>query len=220
MAPLAADPYANLDPLFTARLKALVEASGGRIILRGGSYGHRSLADQERIWADAVAKYGEQGARKWAAVPGKSNHGKGIAYDLGYANDEAREWAHQNAARFGLWFPMDHEPWHIEVLKSANDLDPDAYTTPPMGKPEVGDVHDPAFQVVRMLAAMDDDMMSAFAGPGDPMAGNMADITSTLMGAGGGQLVIDEGAATQDFGFDDEPADLAEQMEAMLDGND
>lgn len=216
---MAEDPYANLDPLFGARLKALVSASGGRIVLRGGSYGYRSVEDQERIWADAVAKYGEAGARKWAAVPGKSNHGRGIAYDLGYANDEARTWAQENAARFGLWFPMDHEPWHIEVLKSANDLDPESYTTPPLGKPEVGDPHDPAFQVVRMLAAMDEDMLSAFATPGDPMAGNMADVTTTLMGAGGGQLAVDEGAAIQDFGFADEPNRMAEEMEEMLDGN-
>lgn len=60
---------------------------------------------------------------KWAATPGNSNHEHGEAIDLstkdGRARDfhktEAGKWVHANAEKFGLYFPMKHEPWHIEM---------------------------------------------------------------------------------------------------------
>lgn len=78
--------------------------------------GYRDNQRQAEIYADAVKKYGSpEAARKWAAPPGRSFHNKGYAADLGYGNDEARAWAHANAAKYGLSFPMKHEPWHIEM---------------------------------------------------------------------------------------------------------
>jgi hypothetical protein len=69
------------------------------------------------LFAEAVKKYGsEKAARKWVAPPGKSNHGRGVAADLDIANPgPAQTWAHANATRFGLQFPMSWEPWHIEI---------------------------------------------------------------------------------------------------------
>lgn len=76
---------------------------------------YRSVQAQEQLWRDAVAKYGsEAAARKWVAPPGRSNHGRGLAIDLNYASNEARRWVHDNAAAFGLAFPLAHENWHIE----------------------------------------------------------------------------------------------------------
>lgn len=91
-----------------AMLIAAVKRQGGSLYI---SSGYRSAAEQKRLWDAAVVKYGsESAARKWVAPPGKSNHGRGIAADLG--GDV--ELAHQLAPQFGLYFPMSWEPWHIE----------------------------------------------------------------------------------------------------------
>jgi hypothetical protein len=77
--------------------------------------GYRSVERQAELWAEALRKYGSpEAARKWVAPPGKSQHNKGNAADLGFANDSARQWVHQNAGQFGLRFRMSHEDWHIE----------------------------------------------------------------------------------------------------------
>ena len=96
---------------------------------------YRDVEHQRRLWNNAVAKYGsEQAARKWVAPPGKSNHNHGVAIDLRYTSDASRRWFHENAKRFGLNFPMAHEPWHIEPagVRSGEykgiPIDPEAYT--------------------------------------------------------------------------------------------
>lgn len=55
------------------------------------------------------------------AMPGRSNHQHGNAVDISYqgkslkhAPAEVLRWVHDNAARYGLSFPMGHEPWHVE----------------------------------------------------------------------------------------------------------
>ena len=101
---------AGFDPAFEQKLMALVAASGGRVRIKSG---YRSTERQSALWNAALAKYGSaKAARKWVAPPGKSNHEKGQAADL--AGD--LDWAHRNAARFGLRFPMAHEKWHIEPV--------------------------------------------------------------------------------------------------------
>lgn len=93
---------------FQRRLDALIAASGDRLKV---SSGYRSPERQAKLFSAAVKKYGsEAAARKWVAPPGKSRHGMGIAADLG--GDLA--WARNNARRFGLYFPMSWENWHIE----------------------------------------------------------------------------------------------------------
>lgn len=79
--------------------------------------GFRSIARQKELFAQAVKERGsEKAARKWVAPPGKSNHNYGAAADLDIAKPgPAQTWAHANAARFGLTFPMSWEPWHIEI---------------------------------------------------------------------------------------------------------
>lgn len=99
----------NLHPIFLQQLMAFVAASGGRVQLGSG---WRSVAKQAELYADWLA--GKPGQAR-AAPPGKSNHNFGLAMDLVYLPG-GKEWAHQNAARFGLFFPMDDEDWHIEPL--------------------------------------------------------------------------------------------------------
>lgn len=78
--------------------------------------GFRSPELQEKLWRDALQKYGSaKEARKWVAPPGKSQHNSGMAADLHYASDRTKEWVRQNATNYGLAFPLKNEPWHMEL---------------------------------------------------------------------------------------------------------
>ncbi len=84
--------------------------------LRIGS-AYRSVERQAELWEQALAKYGSVAeARKWVAPPGKSQHGEGQAVDLKYASPEVKKWVHENAARYGMHFPLSNEPWHMEPI--------------------------------------------------------------------------------------------------------
>lgn len=93
-------------------LAALPKELAGQITINSG---FRSVERQQQLWQQALAKYGSVAeARKWVAPPGNSQHNKGNAADLGYGSDAARQWAHDNASKFGLSFPLGNENWHIE----------------------------------------------------------------------------------------------------------
>lgn len=99
---------AKLEKMFAALPKELA----GAISINSG---YRSVERQQQLWQEALAKYGSVAeARKWVAPPGNSQHNRGNAADLGYSNDAARKWAHENAGQFGLSFPLSNENWHIE----------------------------------------------------------------------------------------------------------
>lgn len=108
------------------RLKAAAEADGLPAGLLTIVSGYRSVASQQRLWQDALRKYGSsRGARRWVAPPGGSSHHTGRAVDFylgGRNNSEnaanlrrtnAYRWLVCNAARFGF-FPYAMEPWHWE----------------------------------------------------------------------------------------------------------
>lgn len=102
----------GLNKDFERALNQLIKDSGGRIKITSG---YRDPERQAELFRDAVKKYGsEKAARKWVAPPGKSNHNHGLAADI--SGDRA--WAHKNAAKYGLVFPMAHEPWHIEPINA------------------------------------------------------------------------------------------------------
>jgi len=82
-------------------LSALAKATVGNIFVRDG---YRSYAEQARYFA-------RNPNPRMVAPPGRSNHQKGIAADIApqrpsYGGKERR---------FGLFFPMSWEPWHIEI---------------------------------------------------------------------------------------------------------
>lgn len=115
---LREDAITGLDVGFRTSLEDLILAAPPHI--RDGLSvfsGYRSIERQQELW-DQSDKSG-----KWVARPGHSKHNHGQAVYLEWNGErldkapaEVRNWVHANADRFGLTFPMDHEPWHIEPV--------------------------------------------------------------------------------------------------------
>lgn len=110
----------GLQPDFASNLAALVKYAPGTISI---NQGYRSPEDALGKWEAALDKYGsEDEARQWVAktvevngvIQCGSNHCKGLAADLSFADGEVEAWAHNHAADYGLTFPLSNESWHIE----------------------------------------------------------------------------------------------------------
>lgn len=68
------------------------------------------------MWAKAnPAAAQARGIGRMIALPGRSLHQHGYAIDLA-RDPQAEAWLHKNAGRFGLYYPMHYEPWHIELI--------------------------------------------------------------------------------------------------------
>lgn len=93
----------GLDPGFAAGLRCLFSKVAGLTIVSG----FRTHAEQAQLYAEKP---------QLAAPPGHSKHEVGLAADLGYPSETAREHAHAEAPSCGLGFPVSHEPWHIEPI--------------------------------------------------------------------------------------------------------
>jgi hypothetical protein len=110
--PLQSSPsVTGFVPAFQAALDKLLKATGLTV-----TSGYRSNERQAELFAAAVRKYGsEAAARKWVAPPGKSKHNHGVAADLGgnlsVLNDALLR-------KYGLYRPMQWEPWHVELIGS------------------------------------------------------------------------------------------------------
>ncbi len=115
LAPATLDgEVSGLHPSLKKALDALVAASNGSIQLVSG---YRSHDRQQRLWNDALARYGSaEAADDWVAPPGHSMHEKGLAVDLGGDLELAAELVRR--LDLPLWRPMDHEPWHFELIGS------------------------------------------------------------------------------------------------------
>ncbi len=118
------DSFTGMKPQFNAALQQLFTAAPAEYGLQVGS-GFRSIERQRELW-NASDKSGRMVAR-----PGGSRHNHGDAADLhaggmrlDKASPAARQWVHDNAAKYGLAFPMSWEPWHIE-LAGARGKKPD-----------------------------------------------------------------------------------------------
>ncbi len=116
------ESHLNLDKKFSPALLNFLSASkeaGHDIDIYSG---YRTFEHQKRLFDEAVKKYGSpEKARHWVAPPGKSKHNFGLAADLKYGTDKAKEWAHKNAEKYGLHFRMGHEPWQIELMETKSD---------------------------------------------------------------------------------------------------
>lgn len=111
-----ASHISGLSSSFEGKLEKMLadlpKELAGKITINSG---YRSNERQTQLWQEALQKYGSVAeARKWVAPPGNSQHNKGNAADLGYGSDAARQWAHDNASKYGLQFPLGNENWHIE----------------------------------------------------------------------------------------------------------
>ena len=59
----------------------------------------------------------------FAAVPGTSSHGYGLAVDIRHANrSPTKEWLAKNAARFGFRREYISEPWHYTYIGSRAEI--------------------------------------------------------------------------------------------------
>jgi D-alanyl-D-alanine carboxypeptidase/Transglycosylase SLT domain len=64
------------------------------------------------------------------AIPGHSNHNKGLAID--FTGDEAADaWVAQNASKFGLHLPVQGENWHLELIDGGSAAS--GQTSDPLG---------------------------------------------------------------------------------------
>jgi len=128
------------------RLRADAAASAGRLAAAFYARFGRALllTDAYRTFASQVSLKTSKGV--WAATPGTSNHGLGIAVDFasGINVDGSPQhlWMTANAGRFGWinpawainWNPADgqHEPWHWEYHPELDTVPaiPAPVTTP------------------------------------------------------------------------------------------
>lgn len=111
-----ADDFRGMDPGFLASLQGLMGACGLSL-----TSGYRTHDEQARLYAEKP---------NLAAPPGHSNHERGMAADI--AGD--LDCAHARAAEFGLRFPMDYEPWHVEPGEIDN-TNRQATSPPPEDQP-------------------------------------------------------------------------------------
>lgn len=112
--PMHTDGAGLTNAVFESAIQKMMAASGGKLSIKSGT---RTPERQAQLYAAALKKYGSpEAARKWVAPPGHSNHERGLAKDLGFADPATIAWAHQHAGEFGLTFPLANENWHIEPI--------------------------------------------------------------------------------------------------------
>lgn len=103
----AADPD-GLDPALSGPLRRMIADAPGSITVNSG---RRTPAEQLDLWESSDR------TGVWVAWSDgqscTSMHCRGLAADLAFGPG-MQEWAHDNAARYDLCFPMSWEPWHIE----------------------------------------------------------------------------------------------------------
>ncbi len=111
---------ANLHPdLLGALRQAAADAADDGVELVVES-GWRSPEHQERLFRQAVSKYGSQEeAARWVATPDTSAHVSGDAVDIGPA--DAAAWLSDHGAEYGLCQIYSNEPWHYELRPEAID---------------------------------------------------------------------------------------------------
>lgn len=120
--------FVQMHPTMQERVKALIEASDGRV---GLGVGLRTEAEQRAMFLDryVVDDHGQTmwDGKRWrkkssslatAAPPGRSMHEIGLAADL--AGDHA--WVVSNSARFSLnnFAFVNNEPWHVQPFELPN----------------------------------------------------------------------------------------------------
>lgn len=121
VAPVAPEGSAaptGLTPALRRSITLAIEAARRDGVELRISSGRRSAAHQQRLYEEAIAKYGSpEAARRWVLPPDESAHVRGEAVDVAPAS--GAEWLHRNGVRFGLCRRYANEPWHFERLAGA-----------------------------------------------------------------------------------------------------
>ncbi|MHB8186633.1 MAG: M15 family metallopeptidase [Dermatophilaceae bacterium] len=107
-----------IDPALSRALgKARIAAQTAGLDLQVTS-GFRSAATQQRLYDQAIAKYGSpEKARRWVLPPAESAHVKGLAVDVG--PPAAAAWLETYGVRYGRCRRYVNEGWHFERLAPA-----------------------------------------------------------------------------------------------------
>ena len=104
----------RLDPDLRAALtRATYDARAEGVTLVVNS-GWRSRAHQQRLFDEAVAKYGSEAeARRYVSTPDGSAHVTGDAIDIGPT--DAADWLSRHGSAYGLCQMFANEIWHYEL---------------------------------------------------------------------------------------------------------
>jgi D-alanyl-D-alanine carboxypeptidase len=109
---------ANLDVALLGALRRAATDAGRAGVTFYVDSGWRSPAYQERLFRQAVSKYGsEREAARWVATPETSAHVSGDAVDIGPS--KATAWLSGRGATYGLCQIYRNEPWHYELRPDA-----------------------------------------------------------------------------------------------------
>jgi len=108
----------QLDRTFEVRFlaaQAAAKMAGFNIKITSG---FRTQELQQRLFTDAIKKYGsENEASKWVLPKDISHHPWGIAIDVNYPGDKvAVKWLEDNGSQFGLCRVYENEWWHFEPV--------------------------------------------------------------------------------------------------------
>ncbi len=115
----------RLDPALQDAVRAAAEAAAQEGVDVRINSGWRSRAYQDRLFAEALVRYGSQDeALRWVATPEASSHVTGDAVDV--APTKAAYWMSQHGDRFGLCQAYANEIWHYELLTEPGGTCPDA----------------------------------------------------------------------------------------------
>jgi zinc D-Ala-D-Ala carboxypeptidase len=127
----------RLDPALLGALRSATRDASDHGLELDVNSGWRSEQYQERLFEQAVSKYGSvANAARWVARPGTSVHEAGGAVDIG--PDDAARWLSEHGAAYGLCRVYANEPWHYELRPAAVDHGcPATYADP---------THDPRLQ--------------------------------------------------------------------------
>lgn len=130
-------PRDKINAEFLSRVDRWNSALGNKFTI---GVGFRSDAEQKRLYD--LYRSGKRNIK--AAPPGKSWHGgqgRGIAYAIDLSPDtNAADRA--LAAKYGLYFPMSFEPWHVQPveIKTGGLPGGDAVSAPAGSAPAGNDI--------------------------------------------------------------------------------
>lgn len=114
----------NLDPDLLAAVQAAARAARDDGVEMVVTSGWRSRAHQERLYAEAVSKYGsDEKARRYVSTPDASAHVTGDAVDIGPT--DADSWLSQHGADYGLCQTFANEMWHYELATTPGGQCPE-----------------------------------------------------------------------------------------------
>jgi len=98
---------------FGSRLDRLIADAPGGITVRSG---YRTPSQQLELYERYQSGAGNLAA--WSdGVSCSSDHCRGLAADLAFADDATAAWSHENAGRYGLVFDVEGESWHVSLAR-------------------------------------------------------------------------------------------------------